>query len=365
MNELLNISHPPAFAYPPNSSIINCFINFNEHNKEFQWNIPKIQRELDTNHIEKLYQRFKNEYETSGIFNFGIFEVASLNDVLYLVNGQHRYNVLLKLYQDNHQDLLIHIRIKEVINESELNEHFRIVNDSKKSVICDNSNDQIIINGLKKYLIETYSNKYFPNTKNPHRPNIKLDSLVDKLIERDILNKLSITSPEDLIVKIDKLNDFYSKKSYSCEFWKNQQIKKDAKIWIEKARERNIRKPFFLGIYPDYEWLDRLILHHQKGIDYENMVHYWKNIHIRKKPNQKLKNLVWNKRNGDKTLNEGKCYVCEEQLSFKNMQCGHIISYYHGGKTELENLEPICGDCNRDMGINNLNEYKNLIRINI
>ena len=359
MNELINISEPKAFAYPPHSVIFNCFINFSEHSDKFKWNIPKIQREVDDLHIEKLYNKLKKEYLLENVYNFGIFELASLNDVLYLLNGQHRYNVLLKLKNEGINNLLIHIRIKDISNEDELNDYFRIVNDSKKSVICNNSNEQIIINGIKKHLIKTYTNLYFPTTKKPHRPNIKLDSLVDKILDINLIKKLSITSPEELGEKIDGLNLFYNSKLFSSEFWKKQKIKKSAIVWMEKAKERNIRKPFLLGIYPDFEWLDRLLHHHLENIPYEDMVHYWKNIHVRKKISPKLREAVWEKRNSKDTLTNGKCFVCDEHLGFKNMQCGHIISYYLGGDTKLENLEPICGNCNQSMGTTDLIEYKN------
>jgi hypothetical protein len=365
MNDIIEISEPNAFAYPPHSKIFNCFFDFGKHCEKFKWNIPKIQREVDIEHIEKLYKKIKLEYNETGVFNFGVFELASLRDVLYLLNGQHRYGVLLKLKKEKINNIFIHVRIKEVDTEDELNNYFRVVNDSKISVICNNSCEQIIINGIKKYLIKTYSNKYFPTTKKPQRPNIKLDSLVNKIIEMNIISKLNITSPEDLAQKINKINSFYHSKIFSSDFWIKQNIKKDAKQWIEKATDRNIRKPFLLGIYPNYEWLDRMLVHYQQNIEYENMVHYWKNIHVRKKPSLKLKTDIWEKRNGKDTLSNGKCYVCEEHLNFKNMQCGHIVSYYDGGKTELSNLEPICGSCNQSMGTTNLNKYKSYRRIRL
>ena len=40
------------------------------------------------------------------------------------------------------------------------------------------------------------------------------------------------------------------------------------------------------------------------------------------------------------------------------MQCGHIKSVFYGGRTNIDNLEPICTKCNLDMGIKNLMDYK-------
>ena len=64
---------------------------------------------------------------------------------------------------------------------------------------------------------------------------------------------------------------------------------------------------------------------------------------------------VWTKRNGESVM--GKCYCCEENLHILDMECGHIISHYHGGSTELENLEPICKKCNSQMGVMDMDKY--------
>ena len=36
----------------------------------------------------------------------------------------------------------------------------------------------------------------------------------------------------------------------------------------------------------------------------------------------------------------------------------YIVSVFYRGKTEFNNLKPICSSCNKDMGIHNLEEYK-------
>ena len=75
--------------------------------------------------------------------------------------------------------------------------------------------------------------------------------------------------------------------------------------------------------------------------------------------NKHLRKLVWSKRNDD-NLN-GMCYVCEQRLEYDNFECGHVDSVNNGGKTELNNLEPICRKCNNDMGVVNLEDYKRVV----
>jgi hypothetical protein len=41
--------------------------------------------------------------------------------------------------------------------------------------------------------------------------------------------------------------------------------------------------------------------------------------------------------------------------------CGHIISHFYGGETNLENLRPICPTCNKTMNYRNWVEYEDEI----
>jgi len=66
-----------------------------------------------------------------------------------------------------------------------------------------------------------------------------------------------------------------------------------------------------------------------------------------------LKNAVWMKRFPAET--EAKCWCCHKAtIGVRNFDCGHVTSVFDGGKTTLENLEPICGACNSSMGKKNM-----------
>lgn len=83
---------------------------------------------------------------------------------------------------------------------------------------------------------------------------------------------------------------------------------------------------------------------------------------VSKKPRKKpipatVKRLVWNKYIGE-NIGKHKCYCCNltdiTQLSF---HCGHVISEKNGGNIEVNNLRPICQNCNSSMGIKNMNDF--------
>lgn len=66
-----------------------------------------------------------------------------------------------------------------------------------------------------------------------------------------------------------------------------------------------------------------------------------------------LKKDVWKK------CQNGFCEICRTtKIAKDSFECGHIQSRALGGQTELDNLIPICFDCNRSMGTRNAYEYR-------
>ena len=71
-----------------------------------------------------------------------------------------------------------------------------------------------------------------------------------------------------------------------------------------------------------------------------------------------LRAAVWNTYIGA-AKGKAKCPVCESQeISTFTFECGHVIAEANGGPTNLENLRPICGTCNRSSGTRNMMEFK-------
>uniref|UniRef100_A0A6C0F0Q5 HNH endonuclease 5 domain-containing protein n=1 Tax=viral metagenome TaxID=1070528 RepID=A0A6C0F0Q5_9ZZZZ len=73
--------------------------------------------------------------------------------------------------------------------------------------------------------------------------------------------------------------------------------------------------------------------------------------HNHKEPIPKrIRELVWTTHNGETFSN--KCYVswCDNKLNVFNFQVGHDIPESKGGTIDIDNLKPICGNCNLSMG---------------
>jgi 5-methylcytosine-specific restriction endonuclease McrA len=65
-----------------------------------------------------------------------------------------------------------------------------------------------------------------------------------------------------------------------------------------------------------------------------------------------MKKRVWQK------CVDNMCEICEDKIDFYNFEAGHIISRACGGQVNIDNLIPICFNCNRAMGTRNAYEFK-------
>lgn len=81
----------------------------------------------------------------------------------------------------------------------------------------------------------------------------------------------------------------------------------------------------------------------------------------KEKITQELRMSVWD-RHISLTRGEYLCLVCEKNIITQtNFDCGHIIAEAHGGKTTIENLKPICTECNKKMSTMHMDDYKDMI----
>ena len=83
---------------------------------------------------------------------------------------------------------------------------------------------------------------------------------------------------------------------------------------------------------------------------------------IRKKKRKRtipkpLRAAVWNTYIGEE-IGARLCPICNQhKISQLNFTCGHIVAEAKGGGTTVDNLRPICSQCNLSMGTKNLKEF--------
>ena len=71
-----------------------------------------------------------------------------------------------------------------------------------------------------------------------------------------------------------------------------------------------------------------------------------------------LKKLCWDTYIGPE-LGQANCLSCNHQTIRQiEFHCGHVISEKNGGETKIDNLRPICSQCNLSMGTMDMYEFR-------
>lgn len=77
----------------------------------------------------------------------------------------------------------------------------------------------------------------------------------------------------------------------------------------------------------------------------------------REKISEAMRNRIWEEYLDGKAY-VAKCWCCRRKdISRKEYHAGHIVAVVHGGTNVIQNLRPICADCNLDMKETNMFQY--------
>jgi hypothetical protein len=309
--------------------------------------LPEIQRMESNQHTEEIYMFEKNYYDIHGEYCLhGNITVAINNKTQtnYLIDGQHRINAYYRLQNDfPERPLNINIDYYVFDGNHNLDTIYKMINTNKINPITELSIDNYkIINETIKYLCHNFK-EYVKHTENPHKPSFNPETIKNKLMEKDIINQLGITTAEQLINRMIEINKFYS--TINENTYKKWGIK-NACVILNKIS--HMSNKFYLGMYRT-EWIDVLI--NCPTQEWNKIPHYMEGHRIPISKN--LREKVW----GSKMM-EGSCYCCQLPIKFNNFECGHIIPVSKGGQTILDNLKPICRSGKMDMSNTHMEEYK-------
>lgn len=338
-------------------SIINAkeFIDFfsKKENLINEKIIGEIQRNIDKEHLQELIEYHEKYKEKYGIYNFCTpIILCDLNEKYSIIDGQHRFECIKYLLEKNEENFNIILIIIRIDNFEEYDKYFTAINRNKPVYIFKNVQDwKQVMKGVEKYLMDNYKN-YIKGTENPIQPHFNIEKLKKYVDENNVISKIGLNYDE-LISEIEELNKFY--KLHWKEKIKNKKYVKDVEKIMERIEKKDGNNKFYLGIYKNFEWLERIVQKIQYKIDYINIEHY-SSITARIKIPKKLRQKLWEKYFPNNS--KGFCYVCKEEINSFEFECGHVISVFYGGGNEIENMRPICRTCNGDMGIQNLEDYR-------
>ncbi len=120
--------------------------------------------------------------------------------------------------------------------------------------------------------------------------------------------------------------------------------------------KNEITKEKYISIYIYHKFL--IIYNNKNNKEFQSFISDILNIKYKKKniPSA-LKKVVWHKYIGE-DIGKSKCLCCNltdiTQMSF---HCGHIVAEINGGSMDVNNLKPICQNCNSSMGSKNMNDF--------
>jgi len=202
------------------------------------------------------------------------------------------------------------------------------------------------INELVKNLILLQNSNLKPEIQTPVKPKkekkvaaVKEEIPVAVAIEEPLVIDKKDLNSYQLFVK-EQMKKF---KETNSNLTGKEQMKEISIIWKQSKG--------------DIPMIDDELKNSKKKVIKEEVLEITKDNKKKTQISATLKRLVWNKNIGEE-VGKAKCMCCKctyiTQMSF---HCGHIIAESNGGETVINNLKPICQNCNSSMGSKNMNEF--------
>lgn len=308
--------------------------------------------------------------------------VGIICDRKYIIDGQHRINAFANIWRnytesgikpnlkwDEKNGDFVNIYYYQLKDKDELELLFCEINkDSIKNrnwIVNTPAFTKVVINDfLEKLKLQIvaehtdnknalkYGSPYFARKESTNGKQFTILEFRDMLMGFNFFENKSASNALNLIIEYS--DDYYSinEKNYS-------NLKK-----YFKDDHNAIENKFFLGVkkcnFIDY------IKYREKLTDIKYKLNFNHNHDQKKNSGRKkkdkissqLREKIWIYHYGNIAI--AKCLCCNEQeirLGVNNWDAGHILSENNKGPTILENLIPICKNCNCKMGSTNWDSY--------
>lgn len=330
-------------------------------------NVPRLQRCIDTEHVNGMIKDQEAEYKKYGCFS--MLQSITIGHIkngadkgMYLLDGQHRvkaYSILKDKGYPIH-DVLVPVITYWVDNKSELTDYYNRIN---KSMPIHPFEMASAWEDCGKSFIESFQKRfaiYCKPSEHCHCPHISISRLKTGLQVRNVCGKINLwgSSIDVLLKKVLEVNE-YIKENRNCLLI-DSLMKKHLKDCENKA-DKHKCEVCYLGVWKNLEWLDIALESQKNDVGIHECQVSFPEVDKRPFIPFALREQVWKKAATNLTDN-GECFTCGKGLKFVDMECGHIKAHALGGPSTIDNLMPVCRTCNRDMGIMDLFEYKSLFK---
>lgn len=310
--------------------------------------IPTEQRIQLKDKINDIVEYQINIHKQRNTFLFSPpIHIEKLNNELYLIDGQHRYEAIKQLYHKKYTNFYIYVEEVTVNNMEEMKENYKMINYNTPLPEFPEKIDKQIPEQAFRYFEKKYPSIWGKaSARKPRRPHINQNSFQEAL--GYLTDKLNIQKYNDLIEYIENEN---SRRSvWNIEAFPRIKTLKDPQKTLDICKQKG---GFYLGMWfgVNQEWIYdwcKDIVKSQTGIEPMK-----KKIPRKKKIPKKIRDDCWKK------YGKGKCWICSSILDFSNFEAGHIKAKSKGGSDTIDNLRPICSQCNKSQGSKNMKDYIN------
>jgi 5-methylcytosine-specific restriction endonuclease McrA len=357
--------------------------------------VPHFQRDTNLTRIQAIVE-YEEEYyhKNANQFSFlGVILLSYLSDLettiqekdWYIVDGQHRFCAMRKLRELEYPNFTVWVQWKKSDTMEDMLDLFRRMNNHvevPEYILKCSINERNIYDDLRKYFTRKYS-IYLSDNKKCRSPNLHLDTFIDEIHDSNIIYRKMITQTSQLVHYIETWNQYYLnelREKDNDKFMKIVQKTKTKHAYSILKKIGALPEYFAFGFIRDNDWLynDSIPIipnsyddvQFQLSEEFISMVNSYladengilvnNDVIVipqkRKTIPPMKKQKVWLTYMGNVLV--GECYVCNSQLEYENCEMGHVLSIHNGGTDDETNLRPICGSCNKSMGVNNLEEYK-------
>jgi hypothetical protein len=318
--------------------------------KDHKLKKPNFQTDLDEDKVEQMIKSYKKHPEYL-LFKDKIVVALTItcyspfdyNYNMYVVDGQHRLEMAKQLNEQEQINDYLNFCFYHVKTDKDMKKLFNEINkDSFKNEKYVSLDDfkQSIYDEVKEYLVMNKA-MYFAEKKREINKRYTISEFLDKLSQNKIFEKFD--KSEKLILELEHKNKLFNNKLEYLEYYNDTPCPfyKDEEDCVRAGVIYSLKNNNFIDFLTDSE---KNIPDHRFKI-------------LRKYISPKIRMCVWNRYFGKSET--GLCPICDKKIRVgKNgFHCGHIISEANNGVTEVDNLRPICADCNINMGAKNWDDY--------
>lgn len=259
-----------------------------------------------------------------------------------MIDGQHRFLALKKLYEESRQDVSILCCFLAIDTENEAHHWFTVVNSNIPLLRIPPHQRLTVPNQVTTRIVSMFP-RIFSTADRPRRPHLNAQELSSHLAQAlGTVPGLSMLTADSIVSQLVEYNQVLLTYAPDKFYYPG-----DTADVVEKYLAAALKKGrCLLGMFKYYEFVKHCFQKQAPPVQGK----------ARKAIPKRLRTEVWKKVNRDSLT--GVCYVCHRSIHFDDFHCGHDIPECKGGATTLSNLQPICAACNLSCATQPLAEFK-------